>query len=314
MHSTTADRQLTMSSHIYQVDERFSGKDLLTSPALRTHVAGSAAIERTRDTVRLVNADTTARQTSNAQIDDYGELPRKWFLWRPPLTMTVRARFSHPASELSGTAGFGFWNDPFMMTGALPPARPRALWFLYASPPSDMPLALGVPGRGWKAAIIDASRPATLLWAPIAPLAVTLMNVRPIYRWLWPRIQRALCVAERALDVVMTTWHTYTIVWDRSGARFDVDGRTVLTSTDAPRGPLGFVMWLDNQYLAATPWGRFRYGRLEAPGRQWMEVDRLSIVPRTSCPWSVRTRCPGKRPIGAAQLPGQRDSSVRQTE
>jgi hypothetical protein len=36
-------------------------------------------------------------------------------------------------------------------------------------------------------------------------------------------------------------------------------------------------MWLDNQYLVATPWGRFRWGVLDAPDEQWMEVERLRI-------------------------------------
>jgi hypothetical protein len=38
-------------------------------------------------------------------------------------------------------------------------------------------------------------------------------------------------------------------------------------------------MWLDNQYAVVKPWGRFGYGLLEAPGRQWMEVDTLAIEP-----------------------------------
>jgi hypothetical protein len=38
-------------------------------------------------------------------------------------------------------------------------------------------------------------------------------------------------------------------------------------------------MWLDNQYLIVTPWGRLGYGLLDAAGRQWMEVDALVIEP-----------------------------------
>ena len=58
-----------------------------------------------------------------------------------------------------------------------------------------------------------------------------------------------------------------------------MDGDTVLACETSPRGPLGFVMWLDNQYMVVTPWGRFRYGWVASPGRQWMEVDSLSIEP-----------------------------------
>jgi hypothetical protein len=38
-------------------------------------------------------------------------------------------------------------------------------------------------------------------------------------------------------------------------------------------------MWLDNQYLVATPQGRLRWGLLDVTCRQWMEVDRLLIEP-----------------------------------
>jgi hypothetical protein len=38
-------------------------------------------------------------------------------------------------------------------------------------------------------------------------------------------------------------------------------------------------MWLDNQYMVVTPWGQFRWGLLDAPGQQWMQVDSLAIEP-----------------------------------
>ncbi|MFL7808716.1 MAG: hypothetical protein ACK2VD_22590 [Anaerolineae bacterium] len=241
-------------------------------------VVGSAALEPEAGLLRFVNVDTTRKRAAVAQIDDYEGLPRRRHLWRPPLTMRVRARFSHPAGELSGTAGFGFWNDPFLMTGLRTPALPRALWFFYASSPSNMKLALDTPGHGWKAATLDAGRPAALLWAPLVPLLVPLMNVPRLYRAIWPPIQRALCVCESAIETDMTGWHTYLIEWKEEGVRFEVDGQAVAVCSTSPRGPLGFVMWLDNQSLVVTPWGRLHYRWLEAPGRQWMEVSDLSIV------------------------------------
>ena len=252
------------------------------APHWRRYVVGNGALEPTGSTLRLVNTDASSRQYTDAQLDDYQGLPRRRFLWRPPLRMTVRARFSQPAGELRGTAGFGFWNDPFLMTGARMPALPRAIWFFYASPPSNIKLDLQAPGYGWKAATIDAQRPAALLLAPLAPLAVLLMNLRPLYRVLWPPIQRALNVREAMVKIdsrTMTQWHTYAIRWGRESARFSVDGEMVLEHAPAPRGPLGFVIWLDNQYMAVTPWGRLRWGLLDVPGRQWMEVDSLAIEP-----------------------------------
>jgi hypothetical protein len=274
------------------IDEAFS---VGPGPRWRRYVVGKGGLEPTGSTLRFVISDATSRQYSDAQIDDYQGLPRRRFLWRPPLRLTMRACFSHPAvtrltgpvlseaegphAGLRGTAGFGFWNDPFLMTGARMPALPRALWFFYGSPPSNMKLDLHTPGYGWKAATIDALCPAALLLAPLAPLAVPLMNLRPLYRVLWPLIQRALHVREAAVMVDMTEWHTYSLEWGLARARFSVNGESVLEDAPSPRGPLGFVMWLDNQYMVVTPWGRLGWGLLDMPGRQWMEVERLTIEP-----------------------------------
>ncbi|MBU0705071.1 MAG: hypothetical protein KKC18_14530 [Chloroflexi bacterium] len=265
--------------------ENFTGE---LPPHWQRYVVGAGALECTGSTLRFVTTDATSRSYSDAQIDDYQGLPRRRFPWRPPLRLTVRARFSHPANELRGTAGFGFWNDPFMMTGARIPTLPRAIWFFYGSPPSNIKLDGHAPGHGWKAATIDALRPAAFLLAPLAPLAVPLMNLPPLYRRLWPFIQRALNVREAMVKVntcepgrTMTEWHTYVLDWGTERAEFRMDGETVLEGAPAPRGPLGFVMWLDNQYMVVTPWGRLGWGLLDAPGRQWMEVDRLAIDPQS---------------------------------
>jgi len=105
------------------------------------------------------------------------------------------------------------------------------------------------------------------------------MNLRPLYHALWPPIQRALRIREALLPVEMTEWHTYRLEWGRERTRFWVDDEIVLADAPSPRGPLGFVMWLDNQYMVVTPWGRVRWGLLEVRERQWMEVDWLRIEP-----------------------------------
>src|SRR5438046_3623270 len=94
--------------------------------------------------------------------------------------MEVRARSSHQAASatstvestntLRGTAGFGFWNYPFSVRGDIL-MLPEAIWFFYASPPSNMALVQGVPGWGWKAQVVHSMRPAAL--APTLPLALT---------------------------------------------------------------------------------------------------------------------------------------------
>jgi hypothetical protein len=247
----------------------------------RRHVNGGGSLEQFGGTIRFVNLGTTSEAYTNAQIDDYQGLPRRHFPWRPSLRLTVRARFSHPVGDLSGTAGFGFWNDPFLMTGGRVPTLPRAIWFFYASAPSDMTLDANAPGRGWKAATIDALRPAALFLAPLALPAALLMNLHPLYRALWPPVQHALNVQESPVGIPMTEWHTYVIDWGEERSSFSVDGETVLEGAPSPRGRLGFVMWLDNQYMVVKPWGRFGWGLLEEPERQWLEVDRLAIETRS---------------------------------
>lgn len=255
-----------------------------SGPRWQRLLRGTGQLNPVEPGLRLQLQGAEAGTYSNAQIDDYQGLARRAFPWQPPLTMTVTARFSHPASELAGTAGFGFWNDPFLMTGMRVPTLPRTAWFFFASSPSDMRLDLGVPGHGWKAAVVDALRPIALALAPIALPAVLLMNLRTVYRALWPPIQRRLNIKEALLPVEMTTWHTYRLEWGEHSAEFSVsspetDGAQLVLEAPAPRGPLGFVMWMDNQYLVATPWGRLRWGVLGISGEQWMEVSNLSIEP-----------------------------------
>jgi hypothetical protein len=240
----------------------------------RHHLVGQGRLARGEGgSLILATAGATAGAYSDAQIDDYLGRPGQRFDRRPPLRLRVRARFSHEAGELRGTAGFGFWNYPI----AAPPAMPRAIWFFYGSAPNDMPLALGVPGRGWKAATVDTGCPRALALIPLAPLAVPLMWAPTLRRGLWPPIQRAVGVAEALVRAPMTAWHEYVIEWGERRSRFLVDGRVVLDEAPSPRGPMCFVAWIDNQYLVATPQGRLGWGLIEAPARQWLELAELTL-------------------------------------
>ncbi|MCS7282416.1 MAG: hypothetical protein RMK65_09345 [Anaerolineae bacterium] len=244
----------------------------------RVFTTGAGRVVQDGPRIRFSLIGATSRGYSDAQIDDGPARSRRAYPWRPPLTLTVRARFSHPASALRGTAGFGFWNDPFRMAGARVPTLPRAVWFFYASPPAEMRLSVDVPGWGWKAMVLDALRPVALPLALTAPVLVLLFQVRALYRALWPPIGRALGVREALLPVEMARWHTYRLEWGLRETRFWVDDEPVLTGALSPRGPLSFVMWMDNQYLIATPQGRFRWGLLDVPEEQWMEVEGWEIV------------------------------------
>src|SRR6266568_8183053 len=222
---------------------------------------------------------------TDAQVDDYGRRARSAFPWRPPLRMEVRARSSLPAASatssvestsiLRGTAGFGFWNYPFSVRGDIL-MLPEAIWFFYASPPSNMALVPGVPGWGWKAQVVHSMRPAAL--ASTLPLALTAAfgmvtgETRPASRWM----QRLTGANEALLSVDMVEWHSYVIEWQSHEALFWVDGDLVLRAPQPPARPLGFVAWLDNQYAIATPRGVFRFGTVNS-GPQWFELDSVRI-------------------------------------
>lgn len=235
--------------------------------------------------LRLSLPTVPEKAYADAQIDDYGDLPRARFPWQPPVRMEVRARTSHAvattsrttdeAAILRGTAGFGFWNYPFSIRGDIL-MLPEAVWFFYASPPSNMALVPGSAGYGWKAQVIHTMRPGALLATLPTALATGWGRLTgrdtAAARWL----QRLSGAQEQSLDVESTAWHTYTLEWQTTGARFLVDGNEVFYAPRPPMRPLGFVAWLDNQYAIATPRGELRFGTVSCDA-QWLELDFIRI-------------------------------------
>ena len=224
---------------------------------------------------------------ADAQIDDYAGLARAAFPWHPPLRMAVRARSSLPAAQpestiasnpmLRGTAGFGFWNYPFSLRGDIL-FLPEAVWFFYASPPSNMALVPGIPGWGWKAQVIHSMRLDAL--AATIPTALSTVwgrisgETRHAERWL----QTLSGAREALIATTMDDWHTYTLEWHSHEARFWVDEELILIAPQPPTRPLGFVAWLDNQYAVATPRGVLRFGAIPCQ-HQWFELDSIRIEP-----------------------------------
>lgn len=239
-----------------------------------THIGGGRLVIG-QTGLRFLVESAQRRRYADAQIADYAASSRQQFRWRPPLRLIVRARAS---AGLLGTAGFGFWNHPFSPLGGLP-TLPSALWFFHASPPSDLPLAHHVPGHGWKAACIDATKPGALAWAPFAVPVMLFNHVPWFYRRVWPQVQRSLAIAEAPIAPPTTTWCTYELEWREQGARFIVDGSIVLETDRAPTGPLGFIAWVDNQWAVATPWGHFGWGLLTIDTPQWMDIAQIVITP-----------------------------------
>lgn len=265
-----------------KVDEGFTEP---LSPRWSQTCIGSGFLQVENSALRMGCSLAEVGRYTDAQIDDYGQRKRADFPWRPPLRMEVRARSSHAAAttrdagenaeSLRGTAGLGFWNFPFSVRGDIL-MLPEAIWFFYASPPSNMALVPRVPGWGWKAQVVHSMRLESL--AAVAPMALSAGlarltgEMRPARRWM----QRLSGASETLLHVSMQDWHTYVIEWLPEAATFSVDGQPVLRALHPPRGPLGFVAWLDNQYAIATPRGTLRFGTV-ASGPEWFEMDYVRI-------------------------------------
>lgn len=248
-------------------------------PRWKPWMVGTGSVTHTDRVLRCALDPSSGSQYSDAQITDYQGLPRRAFPWSPPLRLTVRAWASHDADVLKGTAGFGFWNEPFVPGAHDRPHLPQAVWFFFASPPSNMALAQGVPGWGWKAAVFDATRWPFLALMPLAPIGFLMMRIPPLYRRLWPVGQRSLHVSEAALSVSLTRPHTYELEWLTDRVIFRVEGEEVRVAPYSPRGPLGFIAWIDNQYAIVTPQGHFKFGVVATAERQWIALDRVEIQP-----------------------------------
>jgi hypothetical protein len=244
------------------------------NPYWRVTQIGAGAVRHEPGRLGLMVNPTGADRYADAQISDYHEGD---FRWRPPARLTVRAYAVPGAAALRGTAGFGFWNQPFM-PGQRRLRLPQAAWFFFSSPPSRMQLARGVAGPGWKAATIDARRWAFLALLPAAPVGVLLMRLPALYARLWPLGQRAIGVSEALLgDDLLAQPHTYTLDWQRDGVSFSVDARAVHHAPTAPGGPLGFIAWLDTQYAVVTPQGQFAFGLLPVDQPQSLVLEAVTI-------------------------------------
>lgn len=214
---------------------------------------------------------------ADAQIDDYGGRKRRDYPWLPGTRMELKARFSHSAGALVGTAGFGFWNAPFGDPTVPWPTLPQAAWFFYGSPPNDMPLALEGAGRGWFASTLNARSGQALALIPAAPLVVLLNQVRSLRERIWPPVRERLGMSFRPLQLDMTEWHSYRLDWEGTGCTFFVDGEQVLHTSASPGGPMGFVCWIDNQYMVLTVRGRFGWGTIPVLQEQSLAITNLEI-------------------------------------
>ncbi len=248
------------------------------SPYWARFATGHAEIEHAPGVLRLVEEGAEEGRLSDAEIGDYRAVPKARLPWSPPVRMTVRARMSHRAGEMLGTAGFGFWNDPFDWIGNAQ-APPNALWFFYASPQSDFAFAPNARGNGWKAALLNGGRAGGLTMA----LGNFLFGLPGMSKIVFRVAQTRLAAHEKVLDdVSLADWHTYRIDWLADAAIFLVDDVEIFRAPNPPAVPLGFVAWIDNNCMMAGVGREFAFARTRIDQRQWMELSRVCIESLTT--------------------------------
>ena len=80
------------------------------------------------------------------------------------------------------------------------------------------------------------------------------------------------------MDLDPTSWHAYEIDWQEDAAIFRLDEQNIFETKVNPQGPLGLVIWVDNQYASLPPNGRVGYGTLANEMTAWIEVDDLKLT------------------------------------
>lgn len=244
----------------------------------KLEINGGCVESDSADNYRLI-LSAVSEGYADAQLDDYGGRRRRDYLWRPGTRLTLQAKFSHSEGALLGTAGFGFWNAPYGDPTVPWPTLPQTAWFFYGSPPNDLPLALDGVGRGWFASTLNARSGSALALIPTAPVVLLLNQFKRLRQRVWPLVRKRLGISFRQLKVDMTAWHHYQLDWGRESCRFLVDGGLVLQTSPSPGGPMGFVCWVDNQYLRLTVDGRFGWGTIPTTEAQTLFIRNLELGP-----------------------------------
>jgi len=215
-----------------------------------------------------------------AQLDDYSIQTRRSFPWQPPLTLSLKARVSD--LDIPGTWGFGFWNDPFSLSLGFGggsrrfPALPNAVWFFFASPQNYLSFRDDLPANGFLAATFRSPAwppPVLALGVPALPFLIWKPTTR-LFRRL---ASRAIQQDAARLDIDVIQWHHYSLIWQKNLVSFLVDGETIFETPIVPHSPLGFVLWIDNQYAALPPVGSLAYGTLPSESVSWLQVEGVKI-------------------------------------
>lgn len=245
----------------------------------RTAGAGEV-VKLDDDTVRLSLKGGQADRYHLAQLDDYATLHRDQFPWAPPVRMRLAAQVS--VNSPPGTWGFGWWNDPFALALGFGggerrfPVLPNALWYFHASADNYLTFRDDLPANGLLAASFSAKRYPSWLLAPALFCAPLLLWKRAA-RWLRLLLRNLVSEDACQLTIDVTQWHTYEIIWEVDKCYFLLDDVEVWRTDVVPQAPLGMVIWIDNQYVALTPEGKFGYGVLPLKREVWLALKDICV-------------------------------------
>jgi hypothetical protein len=106
---------------------------------------------------------------------------------------------------------------------------------------------------------------------------LTLLALRPTARLLRKLARRWISQDSTTINVNVTQWHHYKMILDHDVVTYELDGHNIWKTSITPRGALGFLVWVDNQYAALPPDGKLSYGTLENTEPTWIEVMDLCI-------------------------------------
>ena len=241
---------------------------------MKERATQNANIERLKDGWKLGIQKGDSLHYRDAQLDDYSQLPRHKFPHRT-LSLSLRARTS--SISPAGTWGFGLWNDPFGLSlgfGGSPfrlPALPNAVWFFYASSQNYLSFTDDKPAQGFLAQTFRSPKFHPLLILAGLALPFSRTSTRKL-------LSKVIDEDSIAVSVDVTQWHSYRLEWEAKRVAWYVDDALVFESPVSPNAsrPLGFIIWIDNQYAAFTPEGKIAFGVLEGK-EEWLEVEDIII-------------------------------------
>jgi hypothetical protein len=111
----------------------------------------------------------------------------------------------------------------------------------------------------------------------LATPALALAAFPVVARQLRRIARRFIKESATSYPVSVTSWQTYSLEWQLNRVVFCMNGDVLLETEIAPTGPLGLVIWIDNQYAAFLPSGKLSFGRLPNPKKSWIEIGDLVV-------------------------------------